>query len=242
MTNPFFNTSNNTMEQNLLNGIVVESIQIMGQDVYYLPRRTFNLDKLYTEDPSNYFDTAYPTTMYLKNVEGFQGMGNFLSKFSGGLEIRDQCTWTVANNQFQDDVGILENFTRPREGDLVFFVQNQKLYEIVFTEKFNMFYPLGGLYSYDMTCQLYEYSGQPFTTGIPGIDAIQARLSEDYFDYGWLNEDGSNLLQQSSDVVLLETYSDTTQDPLDETDEISKEASAFLDFTEKDPFSEGVFS
>lgn len=241
MTSPFFNLANSANEQELLEGLIVESINIYGLDVYYVPRRIFGEDQIYKEDSQSYFDTAYPTTMYLKNVEGFQGMGHFLTKFAGGLEIRDQCTWVTANQTFMDDVGTIEGFTRPREGDLVYFLQNKKCYEITFAEKYRMFYPLGGLFSYDLTCQLYEYSGQNFTTGTE-VDLIQPRLSEDYYDFSILTENGFSLISEVSDIVLLETYQKTDRDPMDETDEISKESSSFLDFTEQDPFSEGTFS
>ena len=43
------------------------------------------------------FDSAADLEMYVKNTEGFDGDGDFLSKF--GLEIRDSMTLTVARKR-----------------------------------------------------------------------------------------------------------------------------------------------
>ena len=64
--------------------------------------------------------------MYIKNVEGFEGEGDFLSRF--GLEIRDQITFTVSQRRFDDMVSGYSglpagqsDYARPREGDLIYF-------------------------------------------------------------------------------------------------------------------------
>ena len=57
--------------------------------------------------------------MYIKNVDGFEGDGTFLSKF--GLEIRDRVTFTVARRAFDEEVGVHEQMVRPNEGDLIYF-------------------------------------------------------------------------------------------------------------------------
>src|SRR5882757_3720296 len=159
--NPYFDSFNNPQEQNMHDGMIQESIEIYGEGMYYLPRRPKNFDAIYTEDDQDYFDTVYLSTFYVKNVEGFEGQGSMVSKL--GLEIRDQITLTVSNTLFLQDIGVAENFTRPREGDLVYFPLNNKVFEIVFVDKFSMFYPSGASPAYDITCQLYEYSGQKFT-------------------------------------------------------------------------------
>ena len=44
------------------------------------------------------FQEAIDIEMYLKSMEGFEGDGQFLSKF--GLEIRDQVTFTLASKRW----------------------------------------------------------------------------------------------------------------------------------------------
>lgn len=236
--NPLFDNFNNTDEQFLHDGLIQESIEIYGEGMYYLPRRTANFDPLYTEDDQDYFDKVYLTTLYIKNVDGFEGQGNFMSKF--GLEIRDQITLTVSNTIFMEDIGMLENFVRPREGDLIYFPLNDKVFEIVFVSKFTMYYPLGATPTYDITCQLYEYSGQRFNTGIPAVDKIEV-LSENMYEWAILSEDGVPLLMETDDIWVLETYAETIMDTMDQSAAIQKIADGILDFTETDPFSEGPF-
>ena len=46
-------------EQQLYEDIVIESLKIYGQDVYYLPRTIVNENKLFGEDVPSSFGNAY---------------------------------------------------------------------------------------------------------------------------------------------------------------------------------------
>lgn len=236
--NPYFDNFNNSDEQWLHDNIVQESIEIYGEGMYYLPRRPANFDPLYTEDDQDFFDKVYLSTFYLKNVEGFEGQGNFMSKF--GLEIRDQITLVVSNTLFMQDIGNEEGFVRPREGDLIYFPLNDKVFEIVYVDKFSMFYPLGTTPSYTLTCQLYEYSGQHFRTGIPSVDKIEV-LSEDIFIWSLQAEDGQPLMFVDNAAMVVEEYEQALIDPMDQSEPIQNMADTIMDFTETDPYSEGRF-
>lgn len=237
--NPWFDNFNNLGEQNLHDGLIQESIEIFGQGMYYIPRRAANFDPLYTEDDSDFFDTPYLSTFYIKNVDGWEGQGNFMSKF--GLEIRDQITLVVSNTLFLQDIGVAEAFSRPREGDIIYFPLNDKIFEIVFVDKFAMYFPFGASPSYSITCQLYEYKSERFLTGIPEVDKIQVQLSENLYDGALLAEDGSPLLTEDGDILMMENYSETAIDPLDISGPLQTQSDAILDFSESDPFSEGHF-
>lgn len=236
--NPLFDLYNNTEEQFMHDGMVQEAIEIHGLGCYYIPRRTFHIDEIFTEDAQHYFNKVYLTTFYVKNVEGFEGQGNFMSKF--GLEIRDQITLTASDTIFQQDVGMAEEIVRPNEGDLIYFPLNKKVFQIDFVEKFNMFYPLGATPSYDLTCKLYEYSSEQFTTGIPDIDAIQ-KLSENIYDWSVLAENGSPLQAENGDYFVLETFNKSTIDAFDQGDDIQTEANKHVNFNELDPFSDSLY-
>ena len=45
---------------------------------------------------------AYELEMYIKNVEGFEGEGDFLSKFN--VEIRDEITFTISKKRFTEEL------------------------------------------------------------------------------------------------------------------------------------------
>lgn len=224
------------MEQNLLENLIIESIKIYGQDMYYVPRTLNNKDKIYGEDDVSTYDSATLVEFYIKNVEGFGGDGNFMSKF--GLEIRDQVTFVIAKRVFEEEVDQNSALIRPREGDLIFFPLNKKLFQIKYVDNKPIYYPLGALQTYELTCELFEYSGEQFNTGIPDIDDIQDKLSLNIFDYGVLTQDDFVLATEDGDYLVLETYKVESIDPFADNDSIETEADGFLDFTERDPFSE----
>lgn len=155
---------------------MVESIQIMGHDVYYMPREDFDeRDKLFGENVYSYFQRAYPMEMYILNVDGYQGDGEFFSKF--GLEIRDTTNIVVARRTF--DRYIPKNITtRAREGDLIYIPVLQKLFEIKFVEGDKPFYTFGQQddYLYEMSCEAFRYAHERINTGISTIDDIESRI------------------------------------------------------------------
>jgi hypothetical protein len=227
------------MEQQLLESLIVESIKIYGYDVYYLPRTLVEKDTIYGEDPSSRYDTNYGIEMYIKSVDGFQGDGDFLSKFN--LEIRDSVIFTVARKTFMDEVATTEGTVRPNEGDLIYFPLNKKIFQVKFVEHESMFYQLGSLPVFDLTCELFEYSGEVLNTGIKNIDDLQqlyspatstyAILTQDTNPYSLTDEDGFKLVNESYDVDNFDIMADN--------DEIEAEADGFIDFSVRDPFSEG---
>lgn len=204
--------------------------------MYYVPRTLNNKDKIYGEDDVSTYDSATLVEFYIKNVEGFGGDGNFMSKF--GLEIRDQVTFVIAKRVFEEEVDQNSALIRPREGDLIFFPLNKKLFQIKYVDNKPIYYPLGALQTYELTCELFEYSGEQFNTGIPAIDDIQDKLSLNIFDYGVLTQDDFVLATEDGDYLVLETYKVESIDPFADNDSIETEADGFLDFTERDPFSE----
>lgn len=166
-TSNFFSNFDHNNEQHLLQDLMVESIKIFGHDVSYLPRTKNNVDNLLGEDPTSSFTAAYPIEMYIKNTDGFAGEGAFVGRF--GLEIRQQITFTVARRTW-DGVGIS---TRPLEGDLIWFPMTNKLFEIQFVDHESVFYQLGKLPVYDLSCELFEYSDEDIDTGIEDIDKVE---------------------------------------------------------------------
>ena len=166
-TSTYFSKFDHTNEQTLLENIIVESIRVYGHDVYYLPRTKENLDSIFGEDSLSSFDNAYPVEMYIKNVDGFEGEGTFLGRF--GLEIRQQITFTMARCVWDG----LDLTAVPKEGDLVYFPLTKKLFEIQFVEHESVFYQTGALQTYDLQCELFEYSDEDIDTGVADIDAIE---------------------------------------------------------------------
>ena len=175
-TNVYFSPKVKT-EQNLYEDIVIESLNMYGQDVIYIPRQLINRDELLNEDYSKFTD-AYTIEMYIETSEGFAGEGDLLGKF--GVEIRDQATFVVARKRWENLVGFYNNSindTRPSEGDLVYLPLSRSLFEIRFVEHEQPFYQLNNLPTYKLECELFEYYNEELETGIREVDELQERYS-----------------------------------------------------------------
>ncbi len=165
-------------EQNLYEDLVIESLKIFGQDVYYLPRTIVTRDNVLGEASNSKFDDAYIIEAYIEDIEGFAGAGDLYSKF--GLEIRDEATFIISKRQWQKLIGFWNNdidYPVPQEGDILFLPMSNKLFEIMFVEHEQPFYQLSNLPVYKLQCALYEYNEEDFETGVDAIDIIQVKQS-----------------------------------------------------------------
>ena len=235
-TNFFFNNFQASQEQLLLENLIIEAIKIYGEDMYYIPRKLNNYDAVYGADDQSSYELAYPIEIYIKSVDGFSGDGNFMSKF--GLEIRDQVVFSVAQRIFNNEIGSLNGQLRPNEGDLIFFPLNKKCFQIKYVNKFEMFYQLGALQTWEMTCELFEYSGELMNTGIPEIDILQKKFSTNILDWTVNNESEDAILTEDGDYIVQEGSTINDLIASADNDEIQMESDMFVDFTARDPFSE----
>ena len=165
-------------EQNLYEDLVIESLKIFGQDVYYLPRTIVTRDSVLGEASNSKFDDAYIIEAYIEDVEGFAGSGDLYSKF--GLEIRDEATFVISKRQWNKLIGVWNNeldYPVPNEGDILFLPMTNKFFEIMFVEHEQPFYQLSNLPVYKLQCSLYEYNEEDFETGVDAIDITQQKLS-----------------------------------------------------------------
>jgi hypothetical protein len=217
-TNVFFSNYGYFNEQELIDDLVIESIQIYGLDLFYLSRSLQAVDEILNEDDLSIFDSAYSMEMYVKSVDGFQGEGDFLSKF--GLQIRDQVTLTVARRTFERFATRLNtDLIRPKEGDLVYLPLNNKFFKVMHVEHESVFYQSGALQVFDLKCELFEYSSERFETGVEEIDT--------FFD--------SIKTEATSSLERL-----LAKDPIAKNIYFEEEGDDIIDFSEIDPFSENI--
>jgi len=203
----------------------------------YIPRKINNYDSIYGADDQSSYEQAFPLEIYIKNIDGFKGDGNFMSKF--GIEIRDQVIFSMAQRRFQEEVGTFTTQPRPNEGDLIYFPLNKKCFQIKFVQKFEMYYQLGALQTWEVTCELFEYSNEIFSTGIPEIDILQKNFDTNQLDFTIMNENSYALLNENNDYIVVENAILKTQVQNSDNQEISDESDRFIDFSTKDPFAEG---
>lgn len=172
--NPYFKFGTNS-EQNIVENLIIECLQIYGQELFYIPRTLVSKDEILGEDRLSEFKNAYPIEMYFENVDGFGGNGAFMSKF--GLMIEQSATLVVARKRWQQAVAqygqtILPN--RPAEGDLLYFPLTGGLFEIKFVQHQNPFYQIGKLYTYKLDIELFQYASERIDTGYNVIDDFES--------------------------------------------------------------------
>ena len=198
-TSVYFNNQRATVEQNLLEDLIIESIKNHGIDVYYLPRESqSSFDELFGDDPVKYFRKAIKLEMYLESFQNYEGNQEFFSKF--GLEIQDTARLCVARRRFERQVASVMGADRrvPKEGDLIYLPIQFKLMEIKFVQEEKNFFQLGrdsiNPYMYGLTVEAFKYNGELLQTGTEEIDRI-ADLQSNILELN-LNAGGTSTFQR----------------------------------------------
>ena len=172
--NPFF-TQGTKNEQNLVQDLINEQLKMYGVECYYLPRKYLTTNTVIREVVQSKFDDAYPLEAYVNNYDVYQGNGTVLSKF--GIEVQQDINLTISKDRFENyitplirnETGIKLS-TRPKEGDIIWFPLDDRLYEIKFVEHAKPFYQLKELYVYELQCEVFRYEDETVDTGIGSID------------------------------------------------------------------------
>ena len=168
-------------EQNLYEDIIIESLKIYGQDVYYLPRDLVGEDRVFGHDVPSRFNSSHKIEMYIENAEGFEGEGDLFTKF--GVEIRDEATFVVSRRRWEQTVKRYDNEIsgdRPREGDLIYLPLSNSIFQINHVEHEQPFYQLSNLPTFKLRAQLFEYNDEDLDTGVEVIDGIERDYAYTY--------------------------------------------------------------
>ena len=256
----------NDAEKRLHENIIIESLKIFGQDIYYLPRTLVNRDLVLGEDTSSRFDDSYLLEMYFETTEGFAGENEIINKF--GLEIRDDTTLVLSKRRFEDHVASKATLTasgRPNEGDVVFVPLLNAYFEIQFVEDQEPFYQLGNLPVYKLKVTRWEYANEKINTGNELLDQVEDKYTLDQLQHKLTLEYGQEVLTGAGSIrledyhdystgqpalLMQETYvaaNIQTQSPYASNLDLNTEAGYdtvgdlsddILDFTERNPFGE----
>jgi len=172
-TNVYFSHGTRN-EQYLIEDLIVESLKIYGQELFYIPRTLVSKDEILGEDRLSKFTSSFPIEMYFENVDSLDGQGAFIQKF--GLMMEQSATLVVARRRWDQLVGRYGQTiipTRPCEGDLIYFPLTKGLFEIKFVKHQDPFYQLGKLYVFKLQVELFQYASEKIDTGISEIDAFE---------------------------------------------------------------------
>ena len=172
-TNVYFSQGTKN-EQYLVEDLIIESLRIYGQEMFYIPRTLVSKDEILGEDRLSKFTSSFPIEMYFENVDSFAGQGAFIQKF--GLMMEQSATLVVARRRWEQLVGRYGQTqipSRPNEGDLLYFPLTKGLFEIKFVQHQDPFYQLGKLYVYKLQIELFQYSSENIDTGIKEVDVFE---------------------------------------------------------------------
>lgn len=218
--NPYF-TKNSRSEQNLLEGLITESIQVSGQKYYYLPRNITTESNVFTEDIVSEFNYALDIEMYQESSHGWDSDTNLLSKF--GLSMSNQINLVISKSRWEQEIKKYPDIStmsvggiRPQEGDIIFEPITKSLLEIKFVKNSNSdFFQLGKMYQYRLTCELFQYSNEKFNTGIKEIDAFNTN-SLDILLGQLLTENSESIeLEEGCSYLLTDSIEQYTADTSD---------------------------
>lgn len=206
--NPYFNVFENN-EATLYTGCMDEVIEMYGIQVYYIPRKSVNLDYLIGEDPLASFPVKYEMRMFLINTTGFGGQSGLLDKF--GLSEPEEVEFRINQARFAYYLGNdfdLTSGAKPFPGDLIYipWTGNKKLFEVSSApqEGNDNFYVSGQQNLFNIRCHRFVYSHE-------NIGDVQPAAMEE--------------IRNTDDH-----FSDNTN--------IKTESLSLIDFTEENPFGE----
>ena len=238
MVRIFFNNTEASNEQTLLEDLVIESISQLGVDMIYIPRQVINKDEILNEPTTATFTEVYQSEFYVKDTGGYSGaMTNLIGNFAPHL-INDQLIVTVARRTFENDVGKPAVLARPREGDLVWIPFIKKAFEIKFVNHEPYFYQLGSLNMYDLTLGLFEWNNETFNTRIPELDDKYSVFNTDMESYNLLDFDGRRLTDTSGNPLVQAEYNVDTILSTPDGEDIQEESQEILDWTDTNPFGQ----
>ena len=177
MLNPFF-LQGSQGEQGLVQDLINEQLRMYGLDCHYIPRKLMTSRSIMREVIESRFDQAFPLEAYLMNVDGYAGQGDILTKF--GVRVTTEATFVISRERFEESVAPFleqqeddyEVSNRPREGDLLFSPLGKKLFEIKYVEFEKPNYQLRKNYTYQLTCEVFEYEDEVIDTNVNTIDSV----------------------------------------------------------------------
>lgn len=173
-TNVYFSHGTRN-EQYLVEDLIIESLKIYGNEMFYIPRTLVAKDDILGEDRLSEFKHLYPIEMYFENVDSFDGQGAFIQKF--GLMMEQSATLVVSRRRWEQMIGRFGQTTiptRPNEGDLIYFPLTKGLFEIKFVKHQDPFYQLGKLYVYKLQVELFQYASERIDTGVAEVDVFES--------------------------------------------------------------------
>lgn len=200
-TNKYFNHTQQKNEQDSFEALVIESIQMNGIDVTYLPRENVAIDEILQEPTQSKFTKYFVIEALMPDGGNMDGQQDILSKF--GYTI-DQNTELMLSKKRWDELGT--GLLRPREGDVIYIgnIDDKDSYHGSFVNTFfeikqvwynNPDWQFGKHFVYKLTLKTLRNSHEKYETGNPVLDVLNKESENDAINTG-INEASKTNAQQ----------------------------------------------
>lgn len=185
---------NEAGEANTYNNIFAEGVFLNGHDCIYIEKDLYNAEPIFGEYLANKLNKGYPLRLFCSQLSEGQGWGNtgsdLYSKF--GLQVVDEADFycptlifsqLLINPEYDLNDPESKQFIeiKPKQGDLIYYVNGKKLFEIqdIENEAPPGFYIFGNRNTYYFKTKLYSYdssevgSDNSIPTEIKALDNIK---------------------------------------------------------------------
>lgn len=188
--NRYFNFTLSEKEQKLYSDLKNETINIYGDNFYYIRRNSGDYDNITNQilgqDPFQNFTSAALVCMYPENIDGFTGNKEMLNKF--GFTLNDMCNFLIHEDEYK-----LTGFEKPEPGDLVYWPIVKRLFKITFIDFDYQFNQLGQNCIWQFQTETFKYSSETIETNIEELDVFNEFENKDNVDSDPSRPDNDNL-------------------------------------------------
>lgn len=199
--NEYFNTSTETSEQDFFEDLVIEMIQMNGQDVLYIPREIFEIDPVLQEPKKTVFKRNFIIEVYTPDAYQYSGEQNIMSKF--GFRINQTTEMIMSKKRFAE---LGTDRLRPMEGDLIYigdpynpdFSLTNTLFEINQVWFNQPDWQFGKHFTYKLVLEAWVGSREKFQTGKIALDNMDT-ISETLEAASRINE---NIITAKQDIIV----------------------------------------
>lgn len=181
----YLNHSKDRSEQNLFEDLLIETIQHSGFDVYYLPATRDVVDPILGESVRSSFKKVITIEAYSPTGGAEGGDGELMAKF--GYTQRNSLDIVMSKKRFRQQCEVAGiNFSRPREGDLIFVGDIDEPYASQINEFFEITYvsfneaqwTFGKTFAFKLSLASFAFSHEKFETSTP-LDDIMVDMDVD---------------------------------------------------------------
>lgn len=200
-TNRYFNTANEASEQDLFEDLVIEMIQMSGQDVLYIPREIFEIDPVLQEPKKTVFRRNFIIEAYQPDAFQYNGDQNIMSKF--GFRVNQTTDLVISKKRFAE---LGTGRSRPMEGDLIYIgnvydpelSMTNTLFEINQVWYNNPDWQFGRHFTYKLVCETFTGAREKFQTGKIALDQFES-ISDSYEEPSRVNE---GIITAKQDIIV----------------------------------------